>query len=122
MQLHFCNIRTTSVSYIHFMFFFLKKKHKIGYGKTHIPVSLIETVEGKNLWLGITFRQSKTFVLFNNELPYFSSTNKVLTLANENQRKEFFKCRSLENSNIEYVYPEINYTISIGDMLQIKSK
>ena len=80
-------------------------------------IILDESNTTNNLWLGITFRQSKTFISFNNELPYFVSTGKILTLANENQKKEYFKCRGLENSSIDYTYPEINYTISVGDIL-----
>ena len=70
-------------------------------------------------WLGVTFRQSKTFITFINELPYFFSTNKILTLANEKQRKEFYKLRSQENSSINFMYPEINYTLSESDLLPI---
>ena len=81
---------------------------------------VLEQNTSNNLWLGITFRQSKTFMTFINELPYFTLTNKILALANTNQRKEFFKCRSLENSSTEYTYPEMNYTISIGDIMPIK--
>ena len=49
-------------------------------------------------WLGITFRQSKTFIKFVDEVPYFctnvmlSLVNDVmLSLANDVQEKEFFK-------------------------------
>jgi hypothetical protein len=88
---------------------------------SHLPhLSQSTQLESDNLWLGITFRQSKTFIFFNNELPYFPSNNQELILANDKQKKEFYKYRSLENSNIEYIYPEINYTISIGDILPIK--
>lgn len=84
--------------------------------RKHLHKIVLEQNTSNNLWLGITFRQSKTFIFFNNELPYFSN-NKLLTLADEDQRRNFFKCRSLENSNIEYVYPEINYTISFADVM-----
>lgn len=87
--------------------------------RKHLHKIVLEENTGNNLWLGITFRQSKTFISFKNELPYFVSNNKILTLANENEKKEFFKCRSLENSSTEYTYPEINYTISIGDLMSI---
>ena len=53
-----------------------------------------------NLWLGITFRLSKTFIHFINELPYFSNGNQ-LTLANDEQKKEFYKYRQTENKLIE---------------------
>jgi len=71
-----------------------------------------------NRWLGITFRLSKTFIHFINELPYFSNGNQ-LTLANDEQKKEFYKLRGKENLNIDFSYPEIYYTISISDTLMI---
>ena len=85
----------------------------------HLHKIVLEQNTSNNLWLGITFRQSKTFISFNNELPYFSSTNKILTLATDEQKKEFYKLRSHENSNVNFEYPEINYTISNGDMMPI---
>ena len=63
-------------------------------------------------WLGITFRQSKTFICFNNELPYFVGSDKMLTLANDTQRREFYKHRKNENINSDFVYPKIDFTIS----------
>lgn len=69
-------------------------------------------------WLGITFRRSKTFIVFHNELPYFSN-GKILALANKDQRKEFYKYKSLENSSTEYVYPDVDYTVSVGDTICI---
>lgn len=68
-------------------------------------------------WLGITFRQSKTFISFHNELPYFFPTNKILTLATTEQRKEFYELRNQENLLTDFTYPEINYTISNGDII-----
>jgi hypothetical protein len=77
-------------------------------------------------WLGITFRQSKTFISFDNnpsdnsnqvKLPRFFLTNRILTLANEEQRKEFYKLRNKENLSTDFTYPEINYTLSSGDMI-----
>lgn len=73
-----------------------------------------------NKWLGITFRLSKTYIKFMNEIPYFNSNSKVLKLANDDDKKEFYKQRSKENQEIEYVYPEIDYTISTSDMLIVK--
>lgn len=78
-----------------------------------------------NKWLGITFRLSKTFIHFVNELPYFYSKNSMddlqqLTLVTDIEKKEFYKCRSLENLHNDYTYPNITYTISISDTLSIK--
>ena len=74
----------------------------------------------QNKWLGITFRLSKTFISFRNECPYFHHRNEVLLMADDIQKKEYYKYRNLENINISYLYPEINYTISISDTLPIK--
>lgn len=71
------------------------------------------------LWLGITFRQSKTFIIFDNELPYFSTDKKRLLLANTDQRKQLYRYKNFENTNVEYTYPDIDYTISTGDMISI---
>jgi hypothetical protein len=70
-------------------------------------------------WLGITFRLSKTYIEFVNEIPYFYKTDKKLKLANEEEMKEFYKMRHKENKNIVFEYPEINYTISESDLLFI---
>jgi hypothetical protein len=70
-------------------------------------------------WLGITFRLSKTYIEFVNEIPYFYKTDKKLKLANEEEIKEFYKMRQTENKNSVFEYPEINYTISESDLLFI---
>lgn len=57
-----------------------------------------------NNWLGITFRVAKKHDL-------------KLRLANKDEENEFFKIRSLENKKIEFEYPEIDYTISMSDLL-----
>ncbi|RZK12476.1 MAG: hypothetical protein EOO43_18645, partial [Flavobacterium sp.] len=54
-------------------------------------------LESDNKWLGITFRQSKTFIQFKDNLPYFSN-EKLMELANETQKAEFFKNRGQENN------------------------
>ncbi len=85
--------------------------HKIVLGKN---------TSDNNLWLGITFRKSKTFIYFDNGLPYFKLTNKPLLLANQAQRTDFFKCRGAENSNVSYTYPQLDYTISTGDLVIVE--
>lgn len=87
---------------------------------THLHKIILDSCETNNQWLGITFRLSKTFITFINELPFFHKTSKILTLANINEKNNFFKYKHLENINTEYCYPEIYYTISISDLLQIK--
>ncbi len=77
-------------------------------------------VEADNLWLGVTFRQSKTWLYFRNELPYFSVNDKPLLLANEEQRKEFYQHRGQENAaSVDYAYPDTRYTISAGDIMRL---
>lgn len=70
-------------------------------------------------WLGITLRQSKTFVYYDDGKVFFTRDKKQLTLASDEEQKEFFKMRSLENKTIGYKYPDITYTVSNGDMLPI---
>jgi hypothetical protein len=75
--------------------------------------------ENKEIWSGITFRKSKTFIFFNKITPRFYSNNEILVLANNDNKKEFYKLRSMENTNTDYIYPKINYTISTGDIIPV---
>lgn len=72
--------------------------------------------EKDNKWLGITFRKSKTFIQFRDYLPYFLD-GELLTLADEDQKKEFFKLRGQENSVLNFTYPKLSYTLSVGDTI-----
>lgn len=87
-----------------------KHQHKIILDKS--------TVNKK--WLGITFRLSKTYIKFDNNIPYFYPDNIILKMATDEERKQFMKLKGLENSNVEYTYPKIAYTISSNDLMQIK--
>lgn len=69
-----------------------------------------------NKWLGITLRTSKTHILFKDNMPYFSN-GIPLTLATEEQATEFFKLRGQENRSLDFVYPELTYTINAADMM-----
>lgn len=73
-------------------------------------------LQSDHKWLGITFRKSKTFIQFEDNLPYFSK-GQLLELANEEQKTEFFKLRGQENRIINFVYPELSYTLSVADRL-----
>jgi len=73
----------------------------------------------QNRWLGITFRLSKTFINFIENVPYFYQTNKILYMATHEEKNNFYKFKSQENLNVKFVYPEINYTISISDISPI---
>lgn len=70
----------------------------------------------ENQWLGITFRTSKTFVQFRDEQAYFLDDGS-LTLANDEQRREFYALRQRENNETDFTYPRITYTISESDMM-----
>lgn len=70
-----------------------------------------------NQWLGITFRQSKTWIYFQDQRPYFEN-GEVLTLATEEQKRRFFRLRGEENRSNDFEYPFISYTISPSDVLE----
>jgi hypothetical protein len=70
----------------------------------------------ENQWLGITFRTSKTFVRFRDEYAYFPD-NARLTLASDEQRREFYQLRRRENNETDFTYPRITYTISESDLV-----
>jgi hypothetical protein len=83
-------------------------KHKIVLDKSVQPP--------ENQWLGITFRTSKTFVRFRDEYAYFLDDT-LLTLADDEQRQEFYHLRHRENNETDFTYPRITYTISESDMM-----
>ena len=69
-----------------------------------------------NDWLGITLRASKTFVRFVDGHPTLPSGG-PLTLATEDQRREFFQLRRRENDEPGFAWPAISYTISESDLV-----
>lgn len=71
-------------------------------------------------WLGITFRTSKTYIQVKDNLPYFA-TGDLLELANQEQEAEFFKLRGQENRSIDFVYPNLTYTLSLADRMVPKN-
>ena len=70
----------------------------------------------ENRWLGITFRTSKTLIRFKDHLPYFS-TGELFKLADQEQESAFFQLRGQENRKLDFIYPDLPYTISPGDLL-----
>lgn len=74
----------------------------------------------ENKWLGMTFRTSKTYLEFKNNLPFFTN-GEQLKLANEEQEREFFKLRGEENKSLNFNYPFLNYTVSLADTLLPKN-
>lgn len=70
----------------------------------------------ENRWLGVTFRTSKTFVRFRGEQACFPD-DVPLTLASDEQRREFYRLRRRENDETDFTYPRITYTISESDRM-----
>ena len=70
-----------------------------------------------NKWLGITFRKSKTYIQFKDNVPHFSN-GKLLALANKEQESAFYKLRGQENRELNFVYPELTYTVNVADMMR----
>jgi hypothetical protein len=87
--------------------------------KNHLHKIILDKKTSINRWLGITFRLSKTFVKFINEIPYFVN-DQILVLATDNERQIMYKCKSEENVNVDYIYPSMDFTISPSDLINIK--
>ena len=58
----------------------------------------------------------KTFLKFQPEAARFEDGTR-LTLADDEQRREFYKLRSRENHETDFTYPRITYTISESDLM-----
>lgn len=93
-----------------------KFKHKIVLERN--PKLIYPSIENK--WLGITFRTSKTYIEFKENVPFFNN-GVALQLANEEQQKEFLKYRGEENKNLNFDYPFLNYTMSFADTVLPKT-
>jgi hypothetical protein len=70
----------------------------------------------ENRWLGVTFRTSKTFVHYRDGGAHFADGPR-LVLADEEQKREFFRLRRRENAETDFAYPRLLYTISESDLL-----
>jgi hypothetical protein len=70
----------------------------------------------ENEWLGITFRTSRTFVQYRSGRTYFDD-GAPLTLADDDQQREFYKLRGRENRETDFTYPRLTYTISESDTM-----
>jgi hypothetical protein len=81
--------------------------------------------KGKHVcnWMGMTLRTSKTYVKHMKDITYFYDTGDQLTLADENECKNFYKLKSIENNKKTKVnyenHPKVTYTISKSDMLKV---
>jgi len=71
-------------------------------------------------WMFITFRYSLRLIYFKNEIPYFDRDDTPLVLANETQKKEFYREKKMENTNSRWEYIPISYTVSPSDLIHPK--
>jgi hypothetical protein len=85
----------------------------------HLHKIILES-PSNNLWLGVTFRLSKTFIYFQDDLPYFLSNKKMLVMGEQDQRREFYKYKGIENKESDFKYPDIDFSISDGDFIPLK--
>ncbi|MEV4133360.1 alpha-ketoglutarate-dependent dioxygenase AlkB [Dactylosporangium sp. NPDC049742] len=69
-----------------------------------------------NRWLGVTFRTSKTFVQHHDGHAHLR-TGAPLTSADDTQQREFFQLRRRENTETDFTYPSLTYTLSASDLL-----
>ncbi|MGW4652393.1 hypothetical protein [Kitasatospora sp. NPDC004289] len=70
----------------------------------------------ENRWLGVTFRTSNTLVRFHDGQPHLPQGDR-LTLADEDQQRDFFRMRRQENTEPDFTYPPLTYTVSPSDLL-----
>lgn len=68
-----------------------------------------------NRWLGVTLRTSKTWVHLADGQARLAD-GAPLTLANEDERHEFYRLRRRENQETDFVYPRVGYTLSPSDL------
>jgi hypothetical protein len=83
------------------------------------PVPNAKPLVLDNKWLGITFRTSKTYIQFRDNVPRFSNGT-LLELASKEQETEFYKLRGQENRELNFVYPELTYTVNEADRMMPK--
>lgn len=83
-------------------------------------------MDKKTTWLGLTFRLAKTHVKFIEKVPHLLSSlgdkgdkgdKDVLRRATEEERKELISHKGKENKTIDFIYPPISYTLSVGDLM-----
>ncbi|MEY9878339.1 hypothetical protein ABH931_007866 [Streptacidiphilus sp. MAP12-33] len=67
-------------------------------------------------WLGVTFRTSKTHLRFRDGQALLPDGTR-LTSADEEQQREFYRLRRRENTETDFVYPPLTYTVSESDLL-----
>ena len=68
-----------------------------------------------NTWLGVTLRTSKTWVTIRDGRPHLAGDT-PLTLASDEERREFLRLRRRENQETCFVYPRVTRTLSPSDL------
>ncbi len=70
----------------------------------------------ENLWLGLTLRTAKTFVRYQGARALLEDGT-ALELLESDREREFYGLRGRENRETDFVYPQLNYTLSPSDLL-----
>ena len=70
----------------------------------------------ENRWLGVTFRTSKTFVRYTGGHTHLRDGPR-LAPADDDQRREFYVLRRRENTETDFAYPPLAYTVSDSDLM-----
>lgn len=76
---------------------------------------VLEENTNNNLWLGVTFNMSKNFIKFVDNIPYLNDN--ILRLGTQNEKMSFYRMKGIENKEIGYDYPSIDFTVSKGDIM-----
>nr|WP_254553236.1 alpha-ketoglutarate-dependent dioxygenase AlkB [Kitasatospora sp. MMS16-BH015] len=69
-----------------------------------------------NEWLGLTFRTAGTRLRFTDGTPRLPDGAR-LTPAEEEQQREFYALRRRENTETDFAYPHLGYTLSASDLV-----
>lgn len=83
--------------------------------KKHVHKIVLESNSATSNWIGVTLRLSKTYIDAEN----FTIDNIPLTLATDEEKKQFMIMKSKENKEIDWNYPTINFTISPSDLMKV---
>ncbi|WP_232666735.1 alpha-ketoglutarate-dependent dioxygenase AlkB [Pseudonocardia sp. TRM90224] len=73
------------------------------------------TADPDNVWLGVTFRTSKTYVDVRAGQAVLADGT-PLTSADEDERLEMFRLRRRENQETDFAYPRLTCTLSPSDL------
>ena len=66
--------------------------------KKFVHKIILDNCKNQDLWLGFTLRLSKTYITVIGNLFYFTDTNKQLVDATDDEKKEFYKLKKIENT------------------------